>query len=278
MLFINTFLQQNSNVFFDLFFKYVSLVITDIPIILILSYIFWCVDKNKSFKAGVILLSGMQFNFIFKNIFRIERPYVKDNKIVNKDPDYGYGYSFPSNHTQISSTITFLIKRYFSVKKLFAYLIVFTIAVAFSRVYLGVHTVIDVFFGFLIGYLTVILMSPLVDYIMEKKKYFLLYVISVLGIISGIVMKDHDGLKIFLVYIGFITGYLFEIKHIDYKIPLKLKFKILNYILGISGVAIIYIFINNDIKYLLIGVWVSFVAPFIFKLLGKGTKYELKKD
>lgn len=272
MLNINCFLQQYSNVYTDTFFKIISFLITDIPLVVVLSYIYWCINKNKAFKSGIILLNSMQINFILKDIFRIERPYVKDERIINKDVKYGYGYSFPSNHSQMASTIFFSIKKYFNIKKNHIYGYIFIILVALSRMVLGVHSIADVATGLVMGYISVKLFSIVADRAVDGKKYYLLYVLIIFGIISSFLFKDKDGFKILLLYFGFITGYIVETKYTGYEIPKKLSAKIINYVIGITGVAIIYIFIESAFKYLIIGIWITLVAPYIFNLINrKGT-------
>lgn len=274
MLNINCFLQQYSNAYTDTFFKIISFLITDIPLVVVLSYIYWCINKNKAFKSGIILLNSMQLNFILKDIFKIERPYIKDGRIINKDIKYGYGYSFPSNHSQMSSTIFFSIKNYFNIKKNYIYGYIFIILVALSRMVLGVHSIVDVITGLIMGYLSVKLFSVVADRAVDDKKYYLLYILLIFGIISSFIFKDKDGFKILLLYFGFITGYIIETKYTGYEIPKKLSAKIINYITGIIGVAIIYIFIGNVFKYLIIGIWITLVAPFIFHLFNKKGKSE----
>lgn len=277
MLDINVFIQSFSNVYADTFFKYLSLLITDIPLVLVLSYIYWCVNKKNAFKAGVILLTSMQLNFILKNIFRIDRPYVKNENIINKDVEYGYGYSFPSNHSQISATILTLFNRYLNMGKYLILGIVLVFGIAFSRVYLGVHSVLDVACGLFFGWLISATLAPIVEKIMEKNKYLIL-LFAIFGLISGFLQKDHDGIKILLLFAGFVFGYFVEIKYIDYKIPKKFQYNIINYFAGIVGVALIYILIPGEIKYVFIGLWVTLLAPFVFSVIRKGKNYEHKEN
>jgi len=278
MLSVNLMFQSLSNEYMDIFFKYISFLITDIPLVIVLSYLYWCVSKKNGFKAGIVLLSSMQLNFILKNIFKLERPYVKDKRIINKDTDYGYGYSFPSNHSQIAATILTLFNKYFKLGKSLVYGSILVVLIALSRVYLGVHSVLDVLAGAFLGWLVCEILTPLINKIMEKKKYYILYLIGVLGIISGFVLGDEDGIKILNIYLGFVTGYLFEMKFINYIMPKKFSYRIINYLIGLIGVAIIYIFLNNAAKYLLIGAWVTFFAPCIFKVIRKESSYEPEEN
>ena len=192
MLNINYFLQQGGNVYIDIFFKVISFLITDIPLVAVLSYVYWCINKEKAFKSGVILLNSMQLNFIIKNIFKVERPYIKDKRIINKDIKYGYGYSFPSNHSQIASTVFFSLNNYFNTGKNRVYGFIFILIVALSRIYLGVHSILDVLAGLVIGYLCVKTFAFIADYAVDNKKYFILYLLLITGVVSAFTLWFYN--------------------------------------------------------------------------------------
>lgn len=269
MLELNLFLQNHANIFFDKFFLILSYLITDIPLVAILCYVYWCINKEKGVKTGFILLNGMLLNFIVKDIFKVERPYVKNNSIVNKDIKYGYGYSFPSNHSQLSMSLLFSIKRYFNINKFYILGFIITVLIGVSRMYLGVHSILDVTVGFVIGFLIVKIFGFIIDKIMECKKYWYGFLFIIFGVIGIVLFNDHDSLKITYLYLGFLIGFLIENKYIGYKIPKKLYSKIINYLLGIIGIVIIYILIKNEIKYFVLGFYITFIAPLIFNLRRK---------
>ncbi|MBE7029108.1 MAG: phosphatase PAP2 family protein [Ruminococcaceae bacterium] len=278
MLKINLFLQSISSPFWDFIFITISNLITDIPLVITLCVIYWCINKEKGIKIGFILLNGMQFNFIIKDIFKVERPYVKNSKIINKDIEYGYGYSFPSNHSQISSSFLFSFARYFNISKVFIPSLILVLMICFSRVYLGVHSILDVSVGFILGITFVKVLGNIIDKIIESKKYYLAFLFLILGIIGMFVFKNEDSFKITSIYFGFLTGFLIENKYIDYKIPQKTKYKVINLIIGISGIALIYIFSPDILKYFLIGLWVTLPAPWLFKITERIIENDNRKN
>jgi len=72
-----------------------------------------------------------------KNVFALQRPCAYE--IVSKIP-CPPDFSFPSGHVLIAGSVMFAyIKR-----KEFIFFWLFTILVAFTRIYLGVHTLVDV--------------------------------------------------------------------------------------------------------------------------------------
>lgn len=132
--------------------------------ILVALIVFWCIDKKRGYFLLFVGFAGTIVNQFLKMIFRVPRPWVLDPdfQIVESARAEATGYSFPSGHTQVAST-TYLglartAKRVW-VSILFALL---TLLVAFSRMYLGVHTPKDVLVSLGIGILLVLLFHPIV--------------------------------------------------------------------------------------------------------------------
>ena len=89
---------------------------------------------------------GLLANQFLKITCRVPRPWVRDKNftIVESARQEASGYSFPSGHTQnIAGTFGAIgatsKRRWFSIV-----CIVIIVLVAFSRMYLGVHTPLDV--------------------------------------------------------------------------------------------------------------------------------------
>ena len=124
--------------------------------------IFWCIDK----RCGYFMLSlgflGTVINQFLKIIFRIPRPWVLDpsfEPVESAVADAG-GFSFPSGHTQnVFATFggIFAWTKKTWLKIVCAVLIVL---VAFSRMYLGVHTPLDVGVSVVIGIVLLLVLYP----------------------------------------------------------------------------------------------------------------------
>ena len=123
---------------------------------------YWCIDKKKGYYILSVCFIGTLINQFLKLMFRIPRPWVKDPDftIVEAAREEATGYSFPSGHTQnvtgylggIARTTKHRIVRIIS--------IVLIVLTAFSRMYLGVHTPLDVGVSLVIGTALVLLMHP----------------------------------------------------------------------------------------------------------------------
>ena len=124
--------------------------------------VFWCIDK----RCGYFMLSlgflGTVINQFLKIIFRIPRPWVLDpsfEPVESAVADAG-GFSFPSGHTQnVFATFggVFAWTKKVWLKIVCAVMIVL---VAFSRMYLGVHTPLDVGVSVVIGIVLLLALYP----------------------------------------------------------------------------------------------------------------------
>ena len=124
--------------------------------------VFWCIDK----RCGYFMLSlgflGTVINQFLKLIFRIPRPWILDPEfkaVESAVPDAG-GFSFPSGHTQnVFATFGGIFAW---TKKMWLKIVcvVLILVVAFSRMYLGVHTPLDVGVSCGIGIVLLLVMTP----------------------------------------------------------------------------------------------------------------------
>ena len=125
--------------------------------------VFWCIDK----RCGYFMLSlgfiGTVINQFLKILFRIPRPWILDpafKPVEAAVPDAG-GFSFPSGHTQnVFATFggVFAWTKKAWLKIVCAVMI---LLVAFSRMYLGVHTPLDVGVSCGVGILLLVVLYPL---------------------------------------------------------------------------------------------------------------------
>ncbi len=132
--------------------------------------VFWCVSK----KGGYYLLSvgflGTVANQWLKIAFRIPRPWVLDPnfQIVESAREAATGYSFPSGHTQSAVGTFGGLARMTKVKWLRWVCIAFALLVSFSRMYLGVHTPLDVGVSLLVATAMVLVFWPIIEKADEK--------------------------------------------------------------------------------------------------------------
>ncbi len=125
---------------------------------------FWCVDKRRGYYLLSVGFAGTIINQFMKLWFRIPRPWVLDEKftILEQAREAASGYSFPSGHTQ-SAVGTFGSIAYTTKNKaLRIACIVIAVLVPFSRMYIGVHTPLDVLTAAAIAVALIVLLRPVV--------------------------------------------------------------------------------------------------------------------
>lgn len=146
--------------------------------------IFWCVDKKEGYYMMTVGFAGIIVNQFLKLWFRIPRPWVKDPHftIVESARAAATGYSFPSGHTQNVFAALGAPARYTKRTWLRAVLAVLVCLTAVSRMYLGVHTPMDVGVSFVLGFLLVVVLYPLFVHMEDHPNtLYFLYGIFILG-------------------------------------------------------------------------------------------------
>lgn len=148
--------------------------------------VFWCISK----KGGYYLLSvgflGTVANQWLKIVFRIPRPWVLDPnfEIVESAREAATGYSFPSGHTQSAVGTFGGIARMTKDKVLRWVCIALALLVSFSRMYLGVHTPLDVGVSLVVATVLVLVLWPVVE-AADEKPAVLGWLLAALLVISG---------------------------------------------------------------------------------------------
>ena len=133
--------------FLNIFFDLVSLAGYPTFLILFLSfgYFYWSPEKFSRI-AMLLFISGL-INGFLKDYFQDPRPLIE----FMLDPRIGQSYGWPSGHAQIAVTLWGLIAIEFKNNWLTTFCVLMIGLVSFSRIYLGVHDIGDVFAGLLIG-------------------------------------------------------------------------------------------------------------------------------
>lgn len=168
---------------------------------LICAIIYWCID----FRAGIYMFSLESINVLLVHFFKmlacVYRPWVLSDKIHPSAlaVPYAKGYSFPSGHSGMSSSILGGVAYLYRKNRwLCTFLILTVFLVGFSRLWLGVHTPQDVVCGLTIGFTLVFLVNKLIDWAeINKNRYlYLLGIINILAVFALIYIKIFNTYRI----------------------------------------------------------------------------------
>jgi undecaprenyl-diphosphatase len=206
------------------------------------------------------------------------------------------GYSFPSGHTQNVAGTYGAIAAFKPKKWKTALCVTIILLVSFSRMYLGVHTPLDVGVSLLVALGLVLLLRPVFATEENFKKYmpwvvvcsvvlsvgFLAYVLRLSGVSFLDAHNYQSGLKNACTLLGCTAGlvvvYFLDSKFINFKTEGRWYAQIIKLLLGLGGVlaiksglsASLTALFGNElvaraVRYFLIVVFAGAVWPLTFK-------------
>lgn len=148
--------------------------------------VFWCVSKWEGYYLMTIAFCGTVLNQFLKLICRVPRPWVRDPNftIVESARAEATGYSFPSGHTQNAIGLFGGMARWDGRRWVRLGLTALALVIAFSRMYLGVHTPADVGVSLVLAAALVLGLYPLMRRAQEKPRY-MGYVLAAMLVVSG---------------------------------------------------------------------------------------------
>jgi len=163
--------EKTNNVM--LFFTFLGTHLFLIPANLVLIVYFLFIRKHRwySIKIPVIALSSLALMFLLKNLFGRHRP---DIPLLRE----AQGLSFPSGHALMSVTFYGLliyitwktVTRKWLKWLLTISLLLLILIIGFTRIYLRVHYPSDVFAGFAIGFLWLVISIFIMDRVEKFSK------------------------------------------------------------------------------------------------------------
>ena len=259
--------------------------------ILLFCIIYWCINKRMAYGIGIaFFLSGITVQGL-KVIFRIDRPWILDPSLnpVPSALKHATGYSFPSGHTQCAASVFGSLGTLIKQKHIKITCLLLVFLVAFSRLYLGVHTLLDVTTSILLSILFILLAVKLSKFEPTNKKRELFIFLCMTGfailvIAAGSVLYSKniieqeylsDLLKAAGAAIGFAAGMYIERIYIGFSVRSKnILLQIIKFIIGFAGVYAILSGLKiimgaglavDTIRYILLMLWMTSLYPLIIK-------------
>ncbi len=285
------FLESIRNGFLDVFFIICTSFGEELVLVSLFAVIFWCINKKLAYRiAFSYFLSGVAVQGL-KVHFRIDRPWVLDPefKPVEQVMDTATGYSFPSGHTQSSTSLYSSIAFYF--KKSWLYVVSFIIiaAVMFSRMYLGCHTPKDVLVSFCITIVISTAVSLVYDNLNSSTLTDILVMLLIFVLSAGLFVYSYylvraglttdvlamDGFKAAGAGAGFAIGWFTEKHYIRFNPKnSRVWLQILKVVIGLVGALAfksgLKLLLGNTIpantfRYFMVIMWVTVIYPIIIK-------------
>lgn len=292
------FLEGLRNPVLDGFFSVITHLGEETIFILLGLVFFWCVNKKEGYYLLSIGFIGTVLNQFLKLFFRIPRPWVKDKDftIVESARAEATGYSFPSGHTQSSVGVFGAIARW--EKNIIIRIIAISICVLvpLSRMYLGVHTPLDV--GVSVGIALVLIFGiyPIIKKGFENDKTMRIVLGSMVLLSIGLLLfvllykfpldVDAENLahgtknayKMLGCTLGIYIAFEVDRKYINFKTEATFWAQVVKYALGLLillgikegmrvPLALIFggSYIADGVRYLLIVLFAGCIWPLTFK-------------
>ena len=299
------FLEGIRNPFLDSFFSLVTHLGEETFFIVLGIIFFWCIDKKEGYYILSVGFIGTIINQFLKLLFRIPRPWVKDENftIVESARSEATGYSFPSGHTQSSVGVFGSIARYEKAKWLRIICVALCVLVPLSRLYLGVHTPLDVGVSLVIALILIFVLFPFIQNCFENTKKMRILFVGMI-ILSALYLafvnfynfpKDTDaenlahGIKNAYTLLGCTVGvgigFEAERKYINFETKGNFLCQVLKFVVGLIPILAIkeglkYPFglifgesyIADGIRYLILVIFVVCIWPLTFNWFRKITR------
>ncbi len=265
--------------------------------------LFWCVNKYTGYYILSIGFLGTVINQFLKITYRIPRPWIKDPQftIVESARAEATGYSFPSGHTQ-SSVATFGgIAKTTKIKWLKIISIIITFLVPISRMYLGVHTPMDVITSVVIALILLLVFHPIIKKAETDHRYMwwligIMVLISLTNLlyvniyqfpadtdVANLQSAIKNAYKLFGAIIGIVVVYYVDNNYTNFKTDAPLLGQILKVVLGLivilavkeglkplfSALGISSQIVVQSLRYFLMVVVAGCVWPLTFKYFSK---------
>lgn len=178
------FLEGLRTPFFDTVFALITHLGEEMVFLAVAIAVFWCINKREGYYILVTGLVGTVVNQALKLICKVPRPWkYPDFSAVESAIPEATGYSFPSGHTQNVTGTFGAVARWSKRRAVRIVMIALIALVAFSRMYLGVHTPYDVGFSLLFGAGLVFALYPIFK-TEERFNKFMPYIVAASALIS----------------------------------------------------------------------------------------------
>lgn len=251
-------LQEVRTPFFTQVFALITYLGDELIFMAVVMAVLWCVDKKWGYRLFALGMMGSIFNQLLKALFLIPRPWVLDTSLkpVASALEGATGYSFPSGHTQSASTLFGGVAVWLKKSAVTILCVLLILVTGFSRMYLGVHTPLDVGVSLGTGLVTVALFAYLFKLEDEGKRHvsagiglallaaslvLLLYVLFAPKTGRNVEQFDVEGVKtaytVLGAVVGLIVSWLVDRRWLRYEVRAAWWAQALKFLIGIGLLA-----------------------------------------
>lgn len=275
---------QMSSPSLDLPFKIITFMGNEGFFILILPFIYWCVDRRTGVRLSILFLLSAYINSAAKVFASQPRPFQYDARV--KQIVSAGGGGLPSGHTQGALVFWGYLASCFKRPLLWVIAGLLVILIPLSRLYLGVHFPTDLLGGYLIGAILLLLylwLEPRVETWLVKKG--IIWQICAALVVPSLMIffcpgEGKYGIGSAATLMGMGIGFIFERLSVGFECPRFWRKRILCFVLGMGVLLLLRLGLYaclsglepepffRFVRYSLMGLWCGFGAPWTFLKLG----------
>ena len=240
-------IQSTRTPFWDGFFLAITRLGEETVLVPVFCVLFWCLHKSFGYRVSFAFFTGTFFNQLLKITFCIPRPWMLSQLMLPVEGAVkgATGYSFPSGHvagsTGIYGGIAWGWKKWGG--RIFLWSLV--LLIAYSRLYLGVHTPLDVGVSLLLGILLLAVASGVMNFAEKRKNGDVVVLLCggaacLAGLLYTLLRTQaenaalyYDAFKAVGGGLGYFVAWFVETRFIRFKEKAPLWFQILKVVVGV---------------------------------------------
>jgi membrane-associated phospholipid phosphatase len=248
----------------------------------ILPLLFWCVDVRLGARVAVFLLLSSQLNSVLKGLFHQPRPCDFDPSLQLA---WFEGYGLPSGHAQFVVVFWGALAAWARRRWLWVLTVVLGFLVGFSRIYLGVHFPQDVVLGWAVGGLSLVLylaVQPGFEgWLSELALRWQLLLAAGVPLVLFVTSPGKSVATAMGALAGAGVGFALTRRYVPFSPEGPMWQRVVRFLVGAAAVVPLYAamemmpYLEDSWMYLalrfgyfvVIGLWTTLGAPWVFKLL-----------
>ena len=242
-------------------------------LIAVMCLVFWCLSRENGYKLILSIIFASALNSALKLLYKVDRPWVKDSRIVPLRQQTAGGYSMPSGHTQVGASLWFSLRR--SYRKTWFTIIAYVmmILIAASRVYLGVHTPQDVLIGLALSIAGVLIAHYLADKALKNNSVMPFAFLAILAFAGLFFFRDENYYKMTGLLISLPLAFYLENRFVKFEAKTKWWKQLIKIIIGFvvvmafkEGLKLVFpdTLVFDTIRYFIVGIAAIYAVTLIF--------------